>query len=174
MQRAMASENFSINIFFSNCNLDISIINLPEKKCENFVNVKVTLVKYHYDSNAGFIAWNMLSDTRSVKGNSSCVFLVSKMFLESVWCTKHKEHVLQFMLKPQSLIILTDDVTRQVLQKHSTQLLHRNTSKLPVQSLKHFTVTELEPYFIEHLLMPSSMGRFEVGGKYCVQEGQFV
>ena len=63
MQRAMASENFSINIFFSNCNLDISIINLVEKKCENFVNVEVTLVKYHYDSNAGFIAWNMLSDT---------------------------------------------------------------------------------------------------------------
>ena len=171
----MAPENFSINVFYSNCNHDMSIINLLEKKCEDFVNVKVNLVKYHYHSNAGFVAWNMLSDMKNVKENTLDVFLLSKMFLESVWCTKHKEHVLKFMLKPQSLMLLMDDVTHQVLQKYSTQLSHRSTSKLSIQKLKCFTVNELESYFIENLLMPSAIiGRFKAGGKYCVQEGQFV
>ena len=172
----MAPETFSINVFYSNCNHDIDIINLLERKCEDFKNVKVALVKYHYDSNAGFMASDMLSDMRSVKENSSFVFLLSEMFLESVWCTKHKEHVLQFMLKPQSLMVLMDGVSLQVLQRYSTQLLHRSTSKLPIQTLEYSTTTDLESYFVKHLLMPppSPSGRFKASGKYCVQEGQFV
>lgn len=174
----MAGESLTIYVYYIDCSLNIEIIDLLEKKCEKFVNRKVALVKYPYDSDAGLVACDMLSDMRKVRKNrpksTFYVFLLSKMFLDSIWCTKHKKHILdEFMLQTQSLMLLMDDVTHQVLQKYSTRLSHRRTAKLSIDKLKCFRGNELESYFNvnEHFL---SMSRFKASGKFCVQKQEFV
>ena len=170
---AMVRQLFSIQIFYSNCRADMDLVNLLEKKISNFAT-NVALVRNLHDTTAALCAREMLSKMNKVGENSPYVFLLSKIFLDSVWYAEPevKDRILEYMLGPKALILLMDDAPQRVLQKYSTHLVQKSTVKLSIQELEYFAVNELESYFMKNLLIQEKL-RLETG-KYCIQTKKFV
>ena len=107
---AMVRQLFSIQIFYSNCRADMDLVNLLEKKISNFAT-NVALVRNLHDTTAALCAREMLSKMNKVGENSPYVFLLSKIFLDSVWYAEPevKDRILEYMLGPKALILLMDD-----------------------------------------------------------------
>ena len=173
----MVRDIFSIQIFYSNCRADMDLVNLLEKKITNFATNVTWVRNLHDTTTTALCPREMLSKMNKAGKDSPSVFLLSNIFLDSVWYAESevKDRILEYMLGPKALVLLMDDAPQRVLQKYSTHLVQKSTAKLSIQELQYFSVNELESYFLKKLLLMEDheRGRLEPG-KYCIQTKKIV
>ena len=96
--------------------------------------------------------------------------MVSTALLDTVWRTQYKKDILEFMLKPKTLIVLIN-VSEECVRMYSTQLLQKNVTKRSVSAIFSSTPEDLELYITDHLLA-------EVNEKpqvpYCIQNEKLI
>ena len=178
---AMVRDIFSIQIFYSNCRADMDLVNLLEKKITNFATNVTWVRNLHDTTTTALCPREMLSKMNKAGKDSPSVFLLSNIFLDSVWYAESevKDRILEYMLGPKALVLLMDDAPQRVLQKYSTHLVQKSNAKLStsIEELQYFAVNELESYFLKKLLLMEEdheeRDRLEPG-KYCIQTKKTV
>ena len=98
------------------------------------------------------------------------MILVSRALLDTVWRTQYKKNILEFMLKPKTLIVFMN-VPEECVRMYSTELLQKNVTKRSASAIFSSTPEDLELYFTNHLLA-------EVNEKaqvpYCIQNEKLI
>ena len=163
---AMVIVIFTIYILHCGAKRDWDFINYLENKCPSFTKLGKILLEYDFYNNVEHLAYKTLYNLSKMRKNNPSIFLISKTFLDGIWTSQYKDKILEFMLEPQTLLLLMDDVSERVLKLYSAQLLQKNVSKVPLSELYTYTLDTLELYLIKTLL---TQQKEKPQGKFCVQ-----
>ena len=163
---AMVIVIFTIYIFHCGTKRDSDFINYLGKLCPSFTKVGKVLLEYDFYNNVEHLAYKTLYNLSKMRKNNPSIFLISRTFLDGIWTSQYKDNILEFMLEPQTLLLLMDDVSEKVLKLYSAQLLQKKVSKVPLSELYTYTLETLELYFIKTLL---TQQKEKPQGKFCVQ-----
>ena len=161
----MASVTSLVQIFHFGSRQEFDLMEALKKKCAKFCKKKISLEFNQFNNSE-----QLLSNLKSNENNPT-IFLVSKALLDPVWRTQYKKDILEFMLKPKTLIVFMNDFSENCIRGYSTQLLQKNVTKRSVSAIFSSTPGDLELYFTDHLLA-------EVNEKplvpYCIQNKRLV
>lgn len=162
---AMASVTSAVQVFHSGSREDFDIVKDLKKKCAKFCKKQISLEYNQFDNSE---QW--LSNLTNMNENNPTMFLVSRALLDTVWCTQYKKDILEFMLKPKTLIVFMN-VREECVRMYSTELLQKNVTKRSASAIFSSTPEDLELYFTNHLLA-------EVNEKaqvpYCIQNEKLI
>ena len=161
----MASVTSAVQVFHSGSREDFDIVMDLKKKCAKFCKKQISLEYNQFDN------WEQwLSRLTNMNENNPTMFLVSRALLDTVWCTQYKKDILEFMLKPKTLIVFMN-VREECVRMYSTELLQKNVTKRSASAIFSSTPEDLELYFTYHLLA-------EVNEKaqvpYCIQNEKLI
>ena len=161
----MASVTSAVQVFHSGSREDFDIVKDLNKKCAKFCKKQISLEYNQFDNSE---QW--LSNLTNMNENNPTMFLVSRALLDTVWCTQYKKDILEFMLKPKTLIVFMN-VREECVRMYSTELLQKNVTKRSASAIFSSTPEDLELYFTYHLLA-------EVNEKaqvpYCIQNVKLI
>ena len=162
---AMASVTSAVQVFHSGSREDFVIVKDLERKCAKFCKKQISLEYNQFDN------WEQwLSRLTNMNENNPTMFLVSRALLDTVWCTQYKKDILEFMLKPKTLIVFMN-VPEECVRMYSTELLQKNVTKRSASAIFSSTPEDLELYFTNKLLA-------EVNEKaqvpYCIQNEKLI
>ena len=161
---------YTVYIYHLGGESDKDLIRLLEKQCSRFWKVKVLLECDFYIDNE-HLALKLYYNLEKMRKNNPSIFLISRNFLNRVWCSQYKNDILEFMLEPKTLLLLMNDTSKKLLRTYSTQFLQKNITALPAGELYTYTVETLEDCFMKHLLTDKKETQ---QGKYCVQRGKHI
>ena len=161
---------YTVYIYHRGGESDTDLIRLLEKQCSSFWKVKV-LLEYDFYIENEHLAFKLHYNLEKMRKNSPSIFLISRNFLNRVWCSQYKNDILEFMLEPKTLLLLMNDTSKKLLRTYSTQLLQKNITELPAGELYTYTAETLEECFMKHLLTDK---KETLQGKYCVQTGKHM
>ena len=162
----MASVTSRVQVFHFGSRQDLDLVEDLKKKCAKFCKGKISLEFNQFNNSE-----QLLSNLKNMNENNPTIFLVSRALLDPVWRSQYKKDILQFMLKPKTLIVFMNDFSEECIRGYSTQLLQKNVTKRSVWAIFSSTPEDLELYFTDHLLA-------EVNEKplvpYCIQNKRLV
>ena len=115
----MASVTSAVQVFHSGSREDFDIVKDLKKKCAKFCKKQISLEYNQFDNSE---QW--LSNMTNMNENNPTMFLVSRALLDTVWCTQYKKDILEFMLKPKTLIVFMN-VREECVRMYSTELLQK-------------------------------------------------
>ena len=161
----MASATSLVQVFHFGSRQDFDLIEDLKKKFAKFCKKKISLEYSQFNNSE---QW--LSNLTNMNQNNPTIFLVSRALLDTVWRTQYKKYILEFMLKPKTLIVLMN-VSEECVRMYSTDLLQKNVTKRSASAIFFSTPEDFELYFTVHLLA-------EVNEKpevpYCIQNEKLI
>ena len=161
----MASVTSLVQVFHFGSRQDFDLVKDLNKKCAKFCKKQISLEYNQFDN---LEQW--LSNLTNMNEDNPTMILVSRALLDTVWRTQYKKNILEFMLKPKTLIVFMN-VPEECVRMYSTELLQKNVTKRSASAIFSSTPEDLELYFANHLLA-------EVNEKaqvpYCIQNEKLI
>lgn len=161
----MASVTSLVQLFHFGSRQDFDLVKDLKKKCAKFCKKQISLEYNQFDN---LEQW--LSNLTNMNEDNPTMILVSRALLDTVWRTQYKKNILEFMLKPKTLIVFMN-VPEECVRMYSTELLQKNVTKRSASAIFSSTPEDLELYFANHLLA-------EVNEKaqvpYCIQNEKLI
>ena len=161
----MASVTSLVQVFHFGSRQDFDLVKDLKKKCAKFCKKQISLEYNQFDN---LEQW--LSNLTNMNEDNPTMILVSRALLDTVWRTQYKKNILEFMLKPKTLIVFMN-VPEECVRMYSTELLQKNVTKRSASAIFSSTPEDLELYFANHLLA-------EVNEKaqvpYCIQNEKLI